>query len=593
MSVNTKITLRVKSGPGEIIGITELESINGFVDFSGIQFSDPGEYIISMIPSNKEEVEEGEFTVNILPEEEVIPQDRPIEEKEPITGNRPIIAQITQPSIKLDPMEFETSSNSTDNAEISSSLGYTPFVWYNGTQIKVSDIIRLDLYYDDISPNCQLTIRDTLGLLSSNDTMPLNDTKFEVFFNSGSDILKSIHLKFKLELNQKNKNGTIIITGILDIKDFYKIGYKSYTGTSFEVLKNISTELELGFNSNINSTNDSMKWRRSGTRIPDFMRKIVNHSYISDDSFLVGYIDYYWSFNYIDVEKEWKRDISNDVGLNTQGISSVGGEGDVSPLYLTNDKSENTSAFYFTNFRLNNSSTFQTTKKGIFSVSKVYDRLKKQFLKFNIDSVTSDGDDKVILKGAPGDSTELETNFTTNYGGKIDTDNVHENYLYAIEQNSRNFENLVNISAEIDLPQPNFNLYKYQKVKIKVINERQTISDQRLVDERLSGDWMILNISYSWSGGSLSQKLVIVRKELGKTKKEIENQEVKNDKSVDNSEINENPSTIEDVQTPPNSIYQASQKLTAMNNNGEMFEITIVDLLSNGNEVVATVKKIN
>jgi hypothetical protein len=37
--------------------------------------------------------------------------------------------------------------------------------------------------------------------------------------------------------------------GTLDIKDFYKISFKSYRGTSFEALKKMSTEL--GFNSNI------------------------------------------------------------------------------------------------------------------------------------------------------------------------------------------------------------------------------------------------------------------------------------------------------------------------------------------------------
>jgi hypothetical protein len=539
MSINTKITLKVKNGPGEIIGVTELETASGFVDFSGIQFSDPGEYTISVIPSNREEIEESEFTINILPEEEVIPQDDSIDEKEPFTGNRPIIAQITQPSIKLEPMEFEISGNSTDNKDISSNLGYTPFVWYNGTQIAIRDVIKLYLYYDNIIPKCQLTIRDTLGLITSPETMPLNNNKFEIFLNSGSDVLKSIHLKFKLELNQNNKNGTITLTGILDLKDFYKIGYKSYNGTSFEVLKRISTELELGFNSNINSTNDSMKWRRNGIRVPEFIREIVNHSYISDDSFLVGYIDYYWSFNYVDVEKEWRRDISEDVGLNTQGVASVG-EPKIFPLYLTNDQSDSSSEFYFTNFKLNNNSTFQTTRKGIFSVSKIYDRNRKQFLKFNIDSISTDDDDKVILKGEPGDSTEIQTNFTTNYGGKIDTDNVHQNYLYSVEQNYRNFENLVNISAEMDLPQPNFNLYKYQKVKINYVNQKQTISNEKLIDERLSGDWMIIDISYYWSRGSLIQKLVVVRKELGKIKKEIEEQEVKPDKSVDNSEINEN-----------------------------------------------------
>jgi hypothetical protein len=38
---------------------------------------------------------------------------------------------------------------------------------------------------------------------------------------------------------------------------------------------------------------------------------------------MIGYIDYYWCFNYVDIEKEWKRDISNDVGVISQGIQSM------------------------------------------------------------------------------------------------------------------------------------------------------------------------------------------------------------------------------------------------------------------------------
>jgi hypothetical protein len=74
------------------------------------------------------------------------------------------------------------------------------------------------------------------------------------FLNSGTKNLKSIHLKFKLENFQENKRKTYTIIGTLDIKDFYKISFKSYRGTSFEALKKMSTELELGFNSNITNT---------------------------------------------------------------------------------------------------------------------------------------------------------------------------------------------------------------------------------------------------------------------------------------------------------------------------------------------------
>ena len=75
MSINSKITLKVKSGPGEIAGETELELNNNSVDFNKIQFTEPGDYIISVIPSNNSELEATEFSISIEPEEEVIAQE--------------------------------------------------------------------------------------------------------------------------------------------------------------------------------------------------------------------------------------------------------------------------------------------------------------------------------------------------------------------------------------------------------------------------------------------------------------------------------------------------------------------------------------
>ena len=48
---------------------------------------------------------------------------------------------------------------------------------------------------------------------------------------------------------------------------------------------------------------------------------------ISDSSYMLGYIDYYWCFNYVDIEKEWTRDIKRDVGIMTRTISDVGKRG--------------------------------------------------------------------------------------------------------------------------------------------------------------------------------------------------------------------------------------------------------------------------
>ncbi len=200
--VNTKITLIKKSGPGVLIGLVEQISKNGYVDFSGLQFELPGEYIISII-SDSDIVENTEITITVLPQDDVIGQDDKGVEQKPIEGTRPIIAQIDKPSVKLNPIEFDGTDQRHDN-EVAVGLGFTPFFWYNGYQVSDRDISSLNLHYDGIIPKVSIIFIDSLGFMKK-DGFPLDDAKFELFLNSGSKNLKSIHLKFKLENFQENK----------------------------------------------------------------------------------------------------------------------------------------------------------------------------------------------------------------------------------------------------------------------------------------------------------------------------------------------------------------------------------------------------
>jgi hypothetical protein len=587
-TINTKVTLIIKQGPpnAEIINGGERESNNGVIDFTGVQLTEPGDYVIEAIPDSPD-LSSTTFNIKVDPEPEVIEQESEGVEEEEVQGDRPIITQILQPTIKLPPMKFDATESSEDNKEIGFGLGFTPFFWYNGVSISERDIKSLIIYYDDFLPKAQVILKDTTGLLENDETKPTNDTKFEIFINSGSDVLKSIHMRFKLEIDKKNPNGSHTLVGTLDIPEFYRIGYNSYKGTTFNVLKNICQETGLGYNSNIKDTEDSMSWKRNGVLLSEFIRGLIKRSYISDDSFMMGYIDYYYCFNYVDIEKEWNRDISNDVGISSQGVSQLdkaSTEDDkIVQLALTNDSSANSSSFYFEDYKVKNNSTYQSTKRGMATISKVYDRVKKQFLVFKIDA-KNEGDDKLILKGAKMDEEEQAANFRNNYSGKLDTSNMHPNYHYALDQNKRNLQNLVNMEVDMTLPQPNFNIYKFQKVQLNFVNPKPTTTDSNLTYDRLSGGWIVIDIKYVWLIGKLKQKLTLARKDMGKTKEEIENEVTAVDES-ENREINEN----EESNPVPNSRFIEGEVYLMEDESGRRFEVTIVTVLSNGEDFITTI----
>jgi muramidase (phage lysozyme) len=541
--MNTRITLKVKEGPGELIGLTQLETNNGELIFDKIQFSESGQYVISIISSSND-IENTEFTINVIDQDNFIEQESfDDEEKKLTTENRPYITQIDIPTIELSSMQLETTQNNGDDTRLLESFGRNPFFWYNGVQIQERYILKLDLYYDDIVPKCKVTFIDAIGVVNSDDFMPLSDTRFEIFLNSNSTILKPIHLRFKIETSQRNRNNTNTITGIIDIPDFYKVNFKSYNSTSFDTLREVCREHRLGFNSNIDQTNDQMNWIKNGITTKEFIKNIITHSYISDNSFTQGYIDFYWSLNFIDIEKEWLRDNSNDVAINSTGIASEIKKDDIdklTPMILSNEKSLDYSGFGFKNYRITNNSTKKNSKKGTYTKTKYYDRLSKRFIEFDIDSLDSDPTRNIILKGVPLDKSELE-NYRTNYSGKIDIDNVHENYLYAVIHNQRNLNNITNITVELELYELNFNLYKFQKISVVFVNQMQTIIDDAVINMRLTGDWLITDISFIFNGNTTKQKLILARKELSKLIEEINSQVTENDSNTNNSEINNNP----------------------------------------------------
>jgi hypothetical protein len=477
-------------------------------------------------------------------------------------------------------------------------MGYTPLLWFKSFAIEERYIKLLRLYHVGIVPKIKVVFEDNKEILKGEAT-PTNDDTFDLFLNSTSENLKSIHASFKIEKFLQGPNEPdqkYIIEGILNVPDLYVENNNTYKGTSFEVLRKICTEMGLGFNSNITNTNDDMSWLNINSNPNDFIKSIISRSYISDDTFTAGYIDYYYCFNYIDVEKELNRDISKDVGIDTSGLSeqSIKDETErIKPLILTTDKSQSSSSNYISKYVKINNSSKKSLKNGYSTITKTYDRINKQFLVFEVDSLTSDGSESIILKGAQNDNKYKNENVKHDFIGKLDTDNTHQNFNYAVTQNEINLNKLSNITIDVDLPNANWNLYKFQKINVQIVNESSTITNPDIIDRRYSGDYIIEDIEYIWDGNAMSQKVRLIRRELGKTPEEIKNsppfESVEEEK-----EINFNPivGTTSVISPAPNSVYNIGEVYLVQDVEGNRYELNITEILPNGIEVNGVLKKL-
>ena len=431
----------------------------------------------------------------------------------------------TTPDEKATNIQIKTPNNPDFQNEFIRGAGFYPVIYYNSLLIDNSNIDYFSLYNDGFIPCIRLNFKDSSGMMKSK-SFPLDDTKIKVFISSRANNLKSIILDFKIT-KFNNDDGLMLIDGILQSSKLYNKDYKVYSNsTSYNALKKICTDIGIGFNSNINDSNDKMNWLQNGKKFSDFIETIVQTSYISDKTFLAGYIDYHQCFNYIDIEKEMDRDISEQHGINTSGLEEANGTNekpDVQPLILTNDESMLQSNNYFSKFRVINRSAEISAETGYIQNTSFYDRNKKQLVSFKIDSITKNENSKIILKGDPNDPNQnTNSNQNHHYLGKLDTSNVHNNYFYTKINNWKNLTDLGKIEIEIEMGSPNFNLYQFQKVNLILSNKSPMPGDDSMNNERLSGEWLLIDIEYVFTQNKFIQNFRLVKRELELSKEELE-----------------------------------------------------------------------
>lgn len=445
------------------------------------------------------------------------------------SGKIPGITNIFPPTIKPSPIKFNLPPQKDIQNEIAYDLGNFPFVWYNAYQIAYKDISFFQLYTSNNMPCMKVVFSDTLNKMKDQG-FPLDDSKIKIFLNPRTNQLKPIFIEFKIVKFSINSD-VYTITGSIDVSKLYTKSFKSLSKmSSYKALQEISKESGLGFNTNIDDTDDKMTWINTGHRTIDFIDSIVDNSYKSDDTFLLYYIDFYYNLNYVDLEKELNRDIKQELGVDNIGIEDVANIKDqerVSRLFLTNDYSRKNTNGFFESYKIINNSTSISIDEGYSSKVKFYDELTKDFLVFDVDSITSKGDKSIILKGSPQDEKFFNENINLIYTGKLDGDNMHKNYHYSHVQNNRNIVELQKIGIEIEMFTPNYTIYKFQKIFVFLSNQASTPSTPH-VNNRLTGEWFIIDIKYRFDGDKFRQIVKLIRRELDLSPEELSGEPIQN-----------------------------------------------------------------
>lgn len=490
-------------------------------------------------------------------------------------GKIPGLTNLFVPTILPEEIRFDATNSKASNQEIASGLGYIPFVWYNSYQIQPDDIQYLRLYTDHIGPAFNMIFTDTLNLMSQK-AFPLDDTKIRIFINPRTPQLKPIYMQFKIKtFTIDRETNSLRISGTIDASKLYIKNAMSYPNlTSHKALQSVCREIGLGFNTNLDDSNDAMTWINTNSTRYEFMMQTIDFSYKSDESFLIGYIDYYYNYNYVDIQKELQRDLNKELGVSSFGLEDVlkmDNKDKINSLFLTNAQALENTNMYFRSYKIINSSTDVSLEHGYINRVKYYDELEKDFLIFNVDSITEHGDKNIILKGSPQDETFINEHTNLIYTGKLDESNTHKNYNYAYIQNEKNIHELEKISIEITMGNPNYNLYKFQKIRL-LLKDKTTPTGSD-TNNRLSGDWLITDIRFEYTDGAYSQIVRLAKRELELSEEELskENFTPKKENQIKNNSGFNGDDNSEDGINP---IGATNSDFTTKNANDSSFPLT-------------------
>jgi hypothetical protein len=410
-----------------------------------------------------------------------------------------------------------------------------PFVSFsNNLNIENENLIYLKVHNDKFLPWIELKFRDKSNRMID-ELFPTDNSKVSILIQSQNENYWPIRMDFKItSFNPSNKksgeNNDIVYSalGVLDVDYLFYRNFWSFEGTSYKTLDKISKESNLGFSSNFSNTNDSMVWINPGLSFLEFVKDITEHSFKSMDTFLFSFVDFYYNLNFIDVENQLKENISeqktflNEVTPRLQKTNNS--ESKEVPLKLTNHPDYLGTSLFIDKYNIDNSSTKTNLENGYSVINQHYNITNNEYVFKDIETLSDTGNnDQIVLKDQPNQNNNLITNSKNKeYLGKIDEDNCHKNYLIAETQNKLNLDFSQKLKMVISLNQPNWGLYRFQKLNLELYKLTEVDADENAPEDnsnklnrKLSGEWLITSINYVYyKGKGTTQTITLIKREL-------------------------------------------------------------------------------
>ena len=491
------------------------------------------------------------------------------------------ILSVIEPTIRPTDIELQGGNEADGGDKATKSFGADiPRILINGYLFEETDLMsfRLNVGINKKYPTVSVTLKDSQNLFDL-DQYPRDGDVITVYINSkNTDTFKSIHMDFNITslssptVGLPNASKEYSFSGTCKVPGLFSEDCVLYEeNTSLGHLEKIATDLELGLATNIDTTDDSQIRIRPYETTLEYIRNVVNSSYVNESSFQTFYIDQYYNINFVELNRIFNSEnvsiesMQDSLSSLAKSYSEEGSSEDndniKSKLFLTNNLQFDKTSNKISQFALKNNSSKISLLNGYRRVLQMWDDLeetnpfeweKERLVEFDVESFTSDNmrDVEEPLKGRRGEA-EYDNHTKYKWIGRMqDTNiggNVHLNHKYSILNNWQNLQELDKMKLIVELDSFNPSLYMCQKIPVMmfIYDEKKssviTAKEEALAnkgvkvedkafqaeldeeplenpirqDDFTTGHYIIGGIEYIYSDGdqAITQRLTLLRRE--------------------------------------------------------------------------------
>jgi hypothetical protein len=420
------------------------------------------------------------------------------------------ILQLDKPGMVLDELSLLDLENTKDKDLVKSvrnsqeiAIGViTPFITINSYNVNIIKYLKMDM--NQQIPEL-LLIFETVNTQFLYSGYPKDGDLLCLFFRAQSELYKPIRHDYTIidvtgpppdpipNMSKSTKSYStyyrFIIRAQLRIPGIYKDYCKAYRSmTSFEALRSVAKELNLGFASNEKNTSDRMTWICPNQGHYEFIDTVVSQSFKGEEDSFEWWIDAYYNLNFVNINKQLFGPDSKEVdsilaavGPNYGvhgGLSSADKPGETEfPLILTNDPEFLKYPNHISSFNVMNNAGEIVNNFGYKTTLQFYDNSltsdspKNKYVNYDVQSTTPKklGPNDILLRGRPNEKT-YQVEYKKLWIGTKYFDNAHQNIHQAVTQNILNRVENYKIFLRVELNSYVPWLYRGQVVPVRIVH---------------------------------------------------------------------------------------------------------------------------